>query len=118
MLYKNNNTVEIKKCNFLICEFLDLNIFCDFFNLLDFNFSKNKINYIFNFFELYKYNNSYFLIIKNINYFYYYFNLIFLLILEYTNKYYFSEIFLHRIYEFGNLIFNYKNINNFKNYLK
>lgn len=117
-VYKNKNIIKIKKNDFFICSFSDLNIFCDFFKLLNNYFLKNNFIYIFNFFELYEYNNIYFLIIKNINYFYCYFNFIFLFILEFTNNYYFSEIFLFRIYEFGNLIFNYKNINNFKKYLK
>lgn len=113
---EKNNSIKLNYFDFLIFEFFNFNSFCDFFYLLFFYLSKNNLKYLFKYFKLYEYNNSYFFIINNFNFFNNYFLWIFLNILEFSDNYYFSELLLRRITEYGNLIFNNKNINEFNKY--
>lgn len=110
----SSNKIELNFPHFFIFKFDDFDSFSAFFNFLIFSVLKNKLNFLLNYFELFKYKNSYFFIIKKVNLYYDYFYFIFFNILEFTNSYYTSELLLRKIYEFGDLIFNYKNIHKFK----
>ncbi len=94
----------------LICEFNDFNNLYEFIQSINLNFS----NYPFDFFKnmyISEFNNNYFFILENLNLFSNFINYIIFQLSEFSDSISFSEILIFRIKEYGNIIFNFQNIN-------
>ena len=94
----------------LICEFNDFNNLYEFIKSINLNFS----NYPFDFFKnmyISEFNNNYFFILENLNLFSNFINYIIFQLSEFSDSISFSEILIFRIKEYGNIIFNFQNIN-------
>lgn len=106
--FYDNSIFNINKS--LICEFNDFNNLYEFIQSINLNFS----NYPFDFFKnmyISEFNNNYFFILENLNLFSNFINYIIFQLSEFSDSISFSEILIFRIKEYGNIIFNFQNIN-------
>ncbi len=106
--FYDNSIFNINKS--LICEFNDFNNLYEFIKSINLNFS----NYPFDFFKnmyISEFNNNYFFILENLNLFSNFINYIIFQLSEFSDSISFSEILISRIKEYGNIIFNFQNIN-------
>ena len=106
--FYDNSIFNINKS--LICEFNDFNNLYEFIKSINLNFS----NYPFDFFKnmyISEFNNNYFFILENLNLFSNFINYIIFQLSEFSDSISFSEILIFRIKEYGNIIFNFQNIN-------
>lgn len=106
--FYDNSIFNINKS--LICEFNDFNNLYEFIKSINLNFS----NYPFEFFKnmyISEFNNNYFFILENLNLFSNFINYIIFQLSEFSDSISFSEILIFRIKEYGNIIFNFQNIN-------
>ena len=107
-VFYDNSIFNINKS--LICEFNDFNNLYEFIKSINLNFS----NYPFDFFKnmyISEFNNNYFFILENLNLFSNFINYIIFQLSEFSDSISFSEILIFRIKEYGNIIFNFQNIN-------
>lgn len=106
--FYDNSIFNINKS--LICKFNDFNNLYEFIKSINLNFS----NYPFDFFKnmyIFEFNNNYFFILENLNLFSNFINYIIFQLSEFSDSISFSEILIFRIKEYGNIIFNFQNIN-------
>lgn len=106
--FYDNSIFNINKS--LICKFNDFNNLYEFIKSINLNFS----NYPFDFFKnmyISEFNNNYFFILENLNLFSNFINYIIFQLSEFSDSISFSEILIFRIKEYGNIIFNFQNIN-------
>lgn len=94
----------------LICEFNDFNNLYEFVKSINLNFSNYPLDF-FNNMYIFELNNNYFFILENLNLFSNFINYIIFQLSEFSDSISFSEILIFRIKEYGNIIFNFQNIN-------
>lgn len=94
----------------LICEFNDFNNLYEFVKSINLNFSNYPLDF-FNNMYIFELNNNYFFILENFNLFSNFINYIIFQLSEFSDSISFSEMLICRIKEYGNIIFNFQNIN-------
>lgn len=100
----------LSKNTSLICEFNDFNNLCEFIKSIDLNFSNYPLDFFKNMY-IYELNNSYFFVLENLDLFSNFINYIIFQLSEFSDSISFSEMLISRIKEYGNIIFNFQNIN-------
>ncbi len=94
----------------LICEFDDYNNLHEFIKSINLNYSDYPLDFFKNMY-IYELNNNYFFILENLDLFSSFINYIIFQLSEFSDSISFSEMLISRIKEYGNIIFDFHNIN-------